>query len=41
MGGFALLLIGIGLMQSISPAIHDSEFFKIFVAGQMIVLYGE
>ena len=32
MGGFALLLIGIGLMQSISPAIHDSEFFKIFLS---------
>ncbi|MFC5651763.1 Na/Pi cotransporter family protein [Paenibacillus solisilvae] len=31
LGGFALLLIGIGLMQSISPAIQGSGFFKLFL----------
>ncbi|SEN08600.1 Na/Pi cotransporter family protein [Paenibacillus sp. OV219] len=41
LGGFALLLIGIGLMQSVAPAVQSTKFFHEFLArAEVSVLWG-
>ncbi|REE93066.1 phosphate:Na+ symporter [Paenibacillus taihuensis] len=41
LGGFALLLIGISLMQSVAPAVQSTRFFHEFLArAEVSVLWG-
>jgi phosphate:Na+ symporter len=40
-GGFALILIGIGIMQSIAPAVQSSGLFRVFLSNaEESVLWG-